>query len=150
MKISLDLDGVLCDLSSSTLVLAHGLYRKSLISKAELRSVYMKALQIASPSNYLLPNDEAVIITARVSVAWEWTRGWLGEHAMGGIELICIADSILEHLWEEGQASQAEERAAFLKADAVVASGCGLHIDNNAVIVDEVRRRGVPALCVRG
>lgn len=149
MKISLDLDGVLCDLNGATLTTTHVLHRMGLIGDGDLRNVYMRALPKAHPSRFALPEDEVVIITGRLPISHEWTREWLELNGMAHYSVVCVGDYNVEAVWAGGDPDGASLATAMRKAGACQRFGVDLHIDNNPVIVRRMRELGVNAVCIR-
>jgi len=149
MRVSLDLDGVVCDLTGTTLTLAHNLHRRGFLSDEEIEHIYLNARLLNHPSSYLAPGDEVVIITARMCAAHAWTRRWMKERGLGTVPIEFVSNEEIEELRGRGLPDEASEAAAKLKAQMILASGAEVHIDNNPVIVRVLRQRGITALCVR-
>jgi len=150
MRISLDLDGVLCDLSCATLSVAHAMFSAGTLGEDDLRSIYLRALPKAHPTSFTMWGSDAVlIITGRLPIAHGWTRTWLYANGMGEYDVICVGDAYVEEVWANGDSEGASKATAERKAEACRLYHVDLHIDNNPVVVQRMRELGIDAICVR-
>lgn len=149
MIISLDLDGVLCDLPSATLMPAHAMHRTGQIGDDDLRGVYMRALPKAHPSSFAAPGDEIIIVTGRLPITHGWTLEWLVDHGMSQYRVELVGSPDAAAAWARGDPDGAMKWTAAYKARACRRRGVDLHVDNNPEIVKRMRALGVHAVCVR-
>lgn len=149
MRLSFDLDGVICDLRGSTLAVAHTLHRAGLMGEEELRAIYAKAPLKESPYIYLAPGDTFIIVTGRLPSTQTWTREWLASYGLGDVLLFFVSDDFVAGLRDAGQEVNATLATADRKADVIANNAVELHVDNNVEIVKRIRARGYAAMCIR-
>jgi hypothetical protein len=148
VKISFDLDGVLCNAETSLLGVLHDRYRQRDEGAFErLRNYYLGRDLRLDPRLLLADGDEFYVITGRIQMAWEWTEQWttrmFGERYVKGDRLHFVANEELEELLKRSQLGPAGEVSGARKAELVRQLGVELHVDNNPVIVKRMRALGL-------
>lgn len=144
MRMTFDLDGVVCDGESSMLGLLHNACRRGDPgADGALRSYYLSRQIRLDPRMVTIPGvDRWIITTGRVSATQTWTEDWILHHlpeAYAG--LVFVGDEECEALLTDGQSDEASDRLADLKAEAIGLWQGQLHWDNNPRIVRRLRER---------
>jgi hypothetical protein len=148
MKLSFDLDGVICGLRPADLAVAHGMYMADQLTEETLAAVYLRAPLAMYPHQLEAEGDEAVIITARVPMAHLWTKKWLARHKLGWMPLFLVGDEHLQDLHKAGKEAAASVAAAERKHRIILSEKIQVHFDNNPLIIEYLRRLGVIAIQV--
>lgn len=144
MRMSFDLDGVVCDGDSGMLNLLHNAHRRGDYgADVALRNYYLSRQIRLDPRMVTVPGvDKWIIITGRVSATHGWTEDWAYHHIPEGVlGLTFVGDAVSEELLEDGRNDEAGDLLADLKAGAIALWQGELHWDNNPRIVKRLRER---------
>jgi len=139
IRIGFDLDGVICDISVTTLRMIDQVDEEK---KLMLEKWYYKErVPLLNPNLIMANDDEAFVITARPSYLATITKQWMRKY-YPGIPVIILGcksapKSDLRCWWK----SIIDEKVKAIKKLRI-----DLYIDDSPEIVKELRRRGINCL----
>ena len=153
MRISFDLDGVLCDTDNAVLGLLHNAERKGMPGAYnDLFTYYARRQVRLNPRLFVAPQDIWYIITGRVPQAHEVTQRWVRQHfpEIDAALLVMIGTDEIARMYADGQDAEAVALSGICKCNAVLQNHIDIHFDNNIDIVDRMRDVGIKAILYGG
>lgn len=123
MNIGFDLDGVICKYDA---------WASNQITKESIKRIYFLEMPIQlNPKEFVLPEDNLIIITARPTIYSNVTKAWLEFHGIK-CEVIFIGNKRTE---------LSPEHAAIKKAAVINDRNIEVFFEDNPTIVAELRKR---------
>jgi hypothetical protein len=134
MRISLDLDGVIAGGYHWYWEFLHDLEKRDPDRALKSKNLYYNECPLLNhPNKFLSLHDSGCIITAREEQ--EITNDWLERHGIY-IPIYYISNGID---WDT-DFNKGSQDSALLKAELISRLSVDVHIDNNPVLVEELRR----------
>lgn len=148
MRLSFDLDGVVCDGDSNVLGILHQQVLDGVpYGQVRLRHYYLTRRLALDPRDFAAPGDEIHIVTGRSQLTHGWTRDWLARW-LPEAQLHFAATAETETLFSEGRYDEGSQVMGVSKAGILKRIGAELHLDNNPRIVQRLRSEGILAVLV--
>ena len=155
MKLSFDLDGVICDTDNAMLGLLYNARTNNWAGAvADLEQYYARQRILIDPRELLGVGDHFHIVTGRVPTAEAitrlWVERWFGWAQASSERLHFVSNEEIERLLIGGQDQEAYELLAQRKLATIIAIQAEVHFENNPLIVSRLRRAGVKAIQLGG
>ena len=137
MRISFDLDGVICNSEKWFYGILNSLrHIQPSQTLNEIEILYYSSRQVRyNPYQFMASQDVGFIVTARRLLAFSITEDWLDSHNIGLPVVFIDQDSPID--WTDYEAASYE--AAARKAEVIRHKGINIHFDNNPYLVMKMR-----------